>query len=308
MIRLALRGSANHQVQFETTLEVRPDKLEQTISRIAAKHAPALLRRKLHWVEIEFLDETDETKRFFDIPGCSRFWSPREDAYVRATYATTPTEQIAAKLNRSTLAVYQTANKLGIKKSQEYYDRPDCRWGFRKGSTIGKEFRFHKGQVPPNKGKKMPGWAPGRMKATQFKKGQQPENWNPVGSLRTNSDGCIEIKIREGTWNAKQGPAWQLYNRYLWEQHHGPIPPKHIVAFKDGNRANCVIENLELLTMKQNRLRNSMWNMYPRELAEVIQLTGVLKRKIRRQDGKGSDRKISGLADSEAAQAGRLAG
>ncbi len=79
---------------------------------------------------------------------------------------------------------------------------------------------------------------------------------------------------------------WPLYNRYLWEQHKGPIPPKHIVIFKDGNRANCVIENLELISKADNARRNVMWAKYPRELAEAIQLAGCLKRKIgRMQNG-----------------------
>ena len=34
----------------------------------------------------------------------------------------------------------------------------------------------------------------------------------------------------------------------VWEQHHGPIPPGHKLAFRDGDHTNCDISNLELLT------------------------------------------------------------
>ena len=34
----------------------------------------------------------------------------------------------------------------------------------------------------------------------------------------------------------------------IWEEHNGPIPPRHKLAFKDGNHLNCDISNLELLT------------------------------------------------------------
>lgn len=34
----------------------------------------------------------------------------------------------------------------------------------------------------------------------------------------------------------------------VWEKAHGPIPPGHKVAFKDGNHRNCALDNLELLT------------------------------------------------------------
>jgi HNH endonuclease len=42
--------------------------------------------------------------------------------------------------------------------------------------------------------------------------------------------------------------VWPMYNRWLWEQHKGPIPPKHMVIFKDGDRSHCEIGNLELLS------------------------------------------------------------
>jgi hypothetical protein len=72
----------------------------------------------------------------------------------------------------------------------------------------------------------------------------------------------------------------------VWEQHKGPVPAKHIVVFKDRNRANCAIENLELISMAENAHRNRMWGRMPRELAEAIQLNGVLKRRIRSINGK----------------------
>ncbi len=72
----------------------------------------------------------------------------------------------------------------------------------------------------------------------------------------------------------------------VWREHKGPIPPKHIVIFKDGDRTHCEIDNLQLISMADNARRNSIWAKLPRELAEAIQLAGVLKRKIRsKQNG-----------------------
>ena len=75
-----------------------------------------------------------------------------------------------------------------------------------------------------------------------------------------------------------------MLSRVVWEQHNGPIPPKQLVKYKDGDRSNCVIENLYLQSMRDNARENRMWNPknMPRELAEVIQLTGALKRKLRK--------------------------
>jgi hypothetical protein len=149
--------------------------------------------------------------------------------------------------------------------------------------------------VPANKGLRRPGWHAGRMQETQFKKGDRSgiaaKNWRPIGTILPDAEGYLRIKVREavhgkeptGFGNTK---VWPLYGRYVWEQHKGPIPPKHLVLFKDGDRSRCVIENLELLSMADNARRNSMWNRLPPELARVIQLNGALKRQIRRLSGR----------------------
>lgn len=34
-------------------------------------------------------------------------------------------------------------------------------------------------------------------------------------------------------------------HRLMWEDVHGPIPPQHLIIFKDGDRTHCKIENLQ---------------------------------------------------------------
>jgi hypothetical protein len=65
----------------------------------------------------------------------------------------------------------------------------------------------------------------------------------------------------------------------VWRDANGPIPPKHVVTFKDGNSRNCDISNLELMTMCENAKRNSI-HRFPQEIQEVIKLKAKLKRKI----------------------------
>ncbi len=218
-----------------------------------------------------------------------RFWSGEERARLVKLYADRPTIKVANLLDRSLAATYGMAQKLGVEKTGEYLHSEESS-RLRKGSTIGAAFRFPKGHVPANKGLRRPGYAVGRMKETQFQKGCRTgiaaRNWRPIGTIMPDDEGYLHIKVREaqhgkeatGFGNTK---VWPMYNRYLWEQNKGTIPPKHLVAFKDGDRSHCVIENLELISMADNARRNRMWNKYPRELAEAIQLAGVLKRKIR---------------------------
>ena len=146
------------------------------------------------------------------------------------------------------------------------------------------------------------------MRETQFKKGARTgkaaENWKPIGTILPDPEGYLRIKVREaihgkeasGFGNTK---LWPLLQRQVWQEHNGPIPPQHVVVFQDGNRANCAIENLECIHRKELARRNCMWNRYPRELAEAIQLTGALKRKIRKQERRmpGRKNKLSDLRD-----------
>ena len=42
----------------------------------------------------------------------------------------------------------------------------------------------------------------------------------------------------------------------MWEEHYGPIPDGMNVVFLDGNRRNCSIENLTLVSKQENAVMN----------------------------------------------------
>lgn len=44
-------------------------------------------------------------------------------------------------------------------------------------------------------------------------------------------------------------------HRMNWEKENGPIPPGHVIRFKDGNTMNCAIENLECISRKEQAHR-----------------------------------------------------
>ncbi|MCM1564906.1 MAG: HNH endonuclease [Dehalobacter sp.] len=102
--------------------------------------------------------------------------------------------------------------------------------------------RFQKGLIPHNKGKKGISY-PG-MKATQFKEGNMPVNYRPVGSERISVDGYAEVKVADPR-------KWRLKHQVIWENANGPIPKKHVVIFGDGNRGNFDPDNLILLLQAQ---------------------------------------------------------
>ncbi len=222
-----------------------------------------------------------------------RVWSDEEVSRLRALYPTQPTNKLAKIFGRSVLSVYQEAYRYGLRKTKEFLRSPDA--GILvKGQTLpeGIPHQFKKGQTPANKGLRRPGWSPGRMRETQFRKGQRTgkaaENWKAIGTIVTDTEGYQRIKVREAVHGAEAtgfgNPAvWPFLQRHVWEQRKGPIPPGHVVAFIDKNRQNCAIENLECIPRSELARRNGMWTIYPRDLAEVIQLNGQLKRKLRKQ-------------------------
>jgi HNH endonuclease len=42
-----------------------------------------------------------------------------------------------------------------------------------------------------------------------------------------------------------------MMHHYVWEKHHGPIPPKHVVRIVNGDRRDARIGNLELMSLSE---------------------------------------------------------
>lgn len=211
-----------------------------------------------------------------------RPWSREDDTLLRRIYPDTPTAQVARRLKRTAAATYGRAGKLGLHKSPAYLASPAaCR--LRRGDQVGKRFRFQKGHVPANKGLRRPGWAPGRMRETQFKEGVRRgvavRLYKPIGTERISKDGYLERKVNDGL---PLQARWRAVHLVLWESLHGPVPAGHAVAFKNGDRTDIRPENLELLHRRTLMARNTVHNL-PKPLASAVLLLGALRRKINRK-------------------------
>lgn len=213
-----------------------------------------------------------------------RPWTRAERKLLREYYAWIPTKEIAEDLGRGLTTVYQQAAKLGLVKSEEYLASPDaCR--LRRGDNVGAAHRYPKGHVPANKGLRRPGFAPGRMRETQWKKGQCGWNWRPVGALRTCA-GYLYRKIadkRRVPWTRN----WVLEHRRIWEKKHGCRINwrTHALVFQDGDPTHVKLGNLELITRKELRYRNSI-HCLPPELKEVIRLKATINQVITKRERK----------------------
>jgi len=202
-----------------------------------------------------------------------RNWTKKEDNLLRQYYSDNPTEIVAILLNRTLFGVYGRANNLGLKKSETFATSPlsgrNPKLGEMPSSII---HRFKKGHTPWNKGKKgiclggQAGW---------FLKGHLPKN--------TKEDGVISIrKDSKGNfykWIRITRAHWIPLHRHIWELSHGPIKRGFNIQFKDGDAMNCTLENLEIISKKQNMLRNT-YHQWPEDLQQLLHTKAILTRQI----------------------------
>ena len=67
----------------------------------------------------------------------------------------------------------------------------------------------------------------------------------------------------------------------VWESEHGPIPEGHSVIFRNGDKQDIRLENLELVSKGELMKRNTVHRL-PKDLANVCLLKGALTRQIKR--------------------------
>jgi hypothetical protein len=190
---------------------------------------------------------------------------------IRERYPFEPTKKIADDLGLSESSVYNRAFAMGIKKDPKYLRSTQ----YPPGYLGGKATQFQKGHAPANKGQKMSKEVYQKVARTMFKKGSKPMNTQPIGTIhqRRDTGGKMYQYIKLADCN------WQLLNRYTWEMHNGPIPKGMVVVYKDGNYLNNDINNLLMITKKENMARNTIQRL-PKELQQVMRLKCKLIKKI----------------------------
>lgn len=208
-----------------------------------------------------------------------RYWTHDEEAALAAMYPIAPMPELIARFKREDKAIYSKAKSMGLKRSAEYLaSEHACR--LRKGDNVGAEHRFKPGNVAWNKG--MKGLQIGGQ-ATRFPKGHKPHTWVPIGTEQVR-DGYLWRKVTDNGGRFD----WKQVHVMLWEQHHGPLPKGLILVFRDRNKQNIQLDNLELITRAENCRRNSI-HRYPPEVKELIRLQKKLEREIRKKADEEQD-------------------
>lgn len=212
-----------------------------------------------------------------------RFWTEAERELLRQHYATMRSADLAALLDRPLGSVHQHAGKLGLRKSIELIAQMARERTQRPGHGSVRT-RIQPGSTPWNKGTKGLAGTQEACRATQFKAGQRPHTWVPVGTFRV-----VEGDILEQKFADEPGPPkmrWKAYTRIVWERANGPVPDGHLVAFKPGRKTTdpdlVTLDALELVSRVELMARNTFHNL-PKPLAQLVQLRGVLNRQINRK-------------------------
>lgn len=188
--------------------------------------------------------------------------------------------EIAELLGISLKTVYLTSARLGLRKTREWIAERSRERSMRPDHG-GIAHRFVKGLTAWNKG--IHYMAGGRSAETQFKPGKErtgkaADLYKPVGELRTNKEGYMQRKINDDLPFHKR---WRSEHLLIWEAVNGPLPSGHAVVFRDGDKTNLALSNLELVSRRTLMERNSMQRHGP-EIAALTQLRGTLTRQINR--------------------------
>lgn len=208
-------------------------------------------------------------------------WSADDLMVLSSLYPDSTTKDIAAKLGKNQHQIYRKAAMLGLKKSDAFY-ASSLAGRISNANSRGRSTQFKPGQRPWNAGTK--GLMIGGIE-TQFRPGHKPHNYVPVGSYRVAPDGTLQRKISEipGA-NSKR---WRGVHELVWIEANGPVPPKHIVVFKLGQRTTVLeeitLDRIECITWADNMRRNSVHARMPKELAQLVQLRGALQRQINKR-------------------------
>ncbi|WP_020164686.1 HNH endonuclease signature motif containing protein [Methyloversatilis discipulorum] len=203
-------------------------------------------------------------------------WTEAERELLRRLFPHYTSLAIARTMGRTVCAINGQAGKLGLQKSAEHLRANGGRWNPDNPKAVAN--RFQKGLVPWNKGKHVV--AGGRSAETRFKPGSKPGNWMPIGSERVTKDGYLQRKLTDTGYPPRD---WVSVHHIVWKEAGRDIPKGYRLVFKDGNRLNVVLENLELVSIADLMRRNTIHNLPP-ELREVVHLRAAIVRRINRHE------------------------
>jgi hypothetical protein len=268
----------------EILAELFPDTAATALAEVLGATAAAIRQRAM---VLGIKKDPDFASKCATAGGLARSnFTPEIADVIELLYPDTLTQDIADLIGMPPDRVHAYASSKGWKKTKQFM-RDTARERSGPDHPM-RRHQFPKGHVPANKGVK--GYdSGGRSHETRFKKGtrngQALKNWMPIGSYRLNDDGYLDRKVSDTGYPPRD---WQPEHRLVWIEANGPIPPGHVVRFKDGMRttdAEKITQDiLECITLAENMRRNSFRTNYPPEVVKLIQTRGHMNRMINKRE------------------------
>lgn len=243
---------------------------ETMSQRQIAEHfgfTPATVRRQYRVLGLKVTPEMKEHFRRQALRARTSF-TKEEDDFIKKNYLTMPIKAMAKRIGRSSCGVKGRLNHLGLSVPAEVAERNRLAGlkhgqGWNKGMKI-EEFMTSEQSIR-------------NTLKTRYKKGNIPHNVREDYALSIHANGYL--------WIRKGMNDWELLQRWIYRIHHEVnLTSKENIIFKDGNRANFRIENLEKISNEDLMRRNGIYNRYPKNMMEAMLTLGRLKRLIKRYE------------------------
>jgi hypothetical protein len=187
--------------------------------------------------------------------GYSFIFSREQEQFIRDSYPRLSLAALAAAFNAKFANEQKTARQIRnfIHNHHIKSGRTGC---------------WEKGHVPANAGTK----GVSRANSGTFKKGNIPGNIKPLYTERVDTrQGYILVKIPEKNPYTGAATCYEAKHIGLWKRRHGKIPKGHAILFKDGNQANCIDENLMLISRAELlRLNHHKYREFPGDLKPSV--------------------------------------
>ena len=126
------------------------------------------------------------------------------------------------------------------------------------------------------------------MRETQFKAGVPSWRTAPIGHTRL-VDGYRYRKV-SNTPHVPWTKNWQPEHILIWKQARRRLPAGHVLVFRNYDRTDVRLDNLERITRRALMARNTLHNL-PKPLASTILILAALTRQIRRRTREEQDRR-----------------
>lgn len=169
--------------------------------------------------------------------------TPEEDAFVMQNYLSIPIKSLAKMLGKGQTAVRGSIKRQGIIIPPELAEYRKAINQKRKGNIAFNKGLPQKSYMTPESIEK--------TIASRFLKGHMPHNTKQDDAITRRGDGYLYKRIALGIWK----PLHHL----IWEAANGKIPKGYCLTMKDGNKDNHTLENMEIITRKENARRNAIY-------------------------------------------------